>query len=1197
MYEEIESNYVGITALSADLTPYVTVTNWDLTDASEESIFTMSGLRYGVSLQFSFAWNLTLTGGQTIQNGDEFRFRRPETPALGHFAFINTTFENFTNDNGDIIGQWRIENNYIIAEFTNHSVGSATATGFFETGLVITNLVASGGTHNVTFAGDSRPVYFILRTLTQQRGIQGKGVGSASNDRVQWWMELNRLGLLELTGNEEHIGYGHPLGTHFTQQSGFYFEDVLNGEFVSIVFQFRITVPVSLSPDDPEFGMSSDVGAATFYISNHVTRVYQETPSQTYADFKASLNPFQWGVWEDGDGVQTVVAYFGTLGVDGPTVYNINENFAVLAANSAIVNGFYLDYHRSALEEYFYTAFGSGNVINGRLPSIRINLTERFVPVTSNTAVTNTMTVTRNGVDTNSSATATLRPIDGGAGTVPGESARLTLTDQVTNEPLAGVNFQLQILQGGNWINFTGNPSVFTTDAEGNFVTQRIGAGTFRFIQVNYLANYHLPSSNGFVGAPLNTVVSEQFVLTPGGDGQAVYVENIRRFEVRYTVAGVAPTTFTPAIPAPVYQVHATQNISVAPPLTSALTTHNGVLGSWRFSGWTTTNATVTDNLFTMPANDVVFTGNWTFIASPTITKAATPTISAVGEEITYSITVTNSNNHVLDGEFTVVDNINTELVEFLPESLVVTVGGTALDEEYFEVEFSESGELRVIFNSLASGNTVVTFSVEVLPAAEGQAIRNAALLETPPDLPSPPETPYVETPVPTITKIANTATSAVGDQIIYTIEVNNPGEQAVTGDFAIIDMIDIGLVNFMPETLAINGTVSTAFTFSASTGELRVPLSPLPAGETVVTFSVEVLPTAAGQVVRNIAVLETPPDMPEIPETPEVEVPVLTITKTANRNAAYVGDEITYTITAVNPSDEPLTGNFAIVDNIDIRFVRFISESLMLNGEPIEASGFTFNEATGQLRVPLNPLESGNTVVTFDVEVLPAAYGQVVSNVAVLTTPPDVPTPPETPPVDVPVAPEDVRHLRIYYYLRDGDDLNRDTVHNPNGRSYFYSIGSVFDTNHVLDRNTLAGDTEYVFEGWYVYIGSQLDDGEYITGMDVEELHNTFIVPAPGGLIPLAMFEEITATNNSTQIVGETITLIAVWSVYEAEETTTGGGGGAGKTLPRTGIENDTSLWAILFVIMLLLAVRVAIGIRSEKNKRNEALDNINKR
>ena len=103
-----------------------------------------------------------------------------------------------------------------------------------------------------------------------------------------------------------------------------------------------------------------------------------------------------------------------------------------------------------------------------------------------------------------------------------------------------------------------------------------------------------------------------------------------QRFEVRYE-PNYGHTTFPQSQPASntISTVPAIANhyvglsVTVAPPLTTTSTTQvqedgTYLSGIWTFTGWTTTDAIVTGNAFTMPANEVVFTGDWTFTATVT---------------------------------------------------------------------------------------------------------------------------------------------------------------------------------------------------------------------------------------------------------------------------------------------------------------------------------------------------------------------------------------------------------------------------------------------------------------------------------------------------------------------------------------------------------------------------------------------------
>jgi len=89
--------------------------------------------------------------------------------------------------------------------------------------------------------------------------------------------------------------------------------------------------------------------------------------------------------------------------------------------------------------------------------------------------------------------------------------------------------------------------------------------------------------------------------------------------DVTYVVTGIAPTPVA-EMPAEISSHQWNTSVTRAAAPTTTSTTHNGVTGTWRFDGWTTTSPGVTitpspgvGGTFTMPNNNVAFTGTWTF--------------------------------------------------------------------------------------------------------------------------------------------------------------------------------------------------------------------------------------------------------------------------------------------------------------------------------------------------------------------------------------------------------------------------------------------------------------------------------------------------------------------------------------------------------------------------------------------------------
>ena len=232
-----------------------------------------------------------------------------------------------------------------------------------------------------------------------------------------------------------------------------------------------------------------------------------------------------------------------------------------------------------------------------------------------------------------------------------------------------------------------------------------------------------------------------------------------------------------------------------------------------------------------------------------------------------------------------------------------------------------------------------------------------------------------------------------------------------------------VSFEGFTPDHIYVPGVTISQPVFTHNDGVITVDIQALPRnGSLTIDFYLEVVDVgnASGRIVNTAEVAfynqmghrRTVRDT----ETIDVYIPNPSITKTADRSTANVGDEITYTINVLNREDEPLEGVFTVSDMIDISMVRFLPETLALNGVQLSANEFSFNITTGELRIPFNSLAPGNTTVTFNVEVLPAAEGRIVSNVAVLETPADRPSVPPTPPVNIPVP-------ELYVYDDNGDD------------------------------------------------------------------------------------------------------------------------------------------------------------------------------
>ena len=126
---------------------------------------------------------------------------------------------------------------------------------------------------------------------------------------------------------------------------------------------------------------------------------------------------------------------------------------------------------------------------------------------------------------------------------------------------------------------------------------------------------------------------SWRFTPDNGGDPGDPYT-------VTYTVIGPAPANVT-NMPTSPQSHNAGTIVTVAGIPQTTSTTNNGVSGTWTFYGWNTTDVVVTGTTFTMPHNNVHFTGSWRFTPDngrPQMIKNPDRTVVAVGETLDWTL-------------------------------------------------------------------------------------------------------------------------------------------------------------------------------------------------------------------------------------------------------------------------------------------------------------------------------------------------------------------------------------------------------------------------------------------------------------------------------------------------------------------------------------------------------------------------------
>ncbi|MDQ0360129.1 hypothetical protein [Breznakia pachnodae] len=507
-----------------DYTADVVVEDWDILDSNELPLSTTNQATPGYNYQLKVDWSLSTTGGAVLHENDTFTIASlPTNQTSGYWAMSNSDWEVFTDENDIEIGEWRINASKIEVRLNENAEGKQYIEGTFITGeSALYNGTMLGVTQNVIIGTIPKNITFKQYTLYPISPNNSKVATLPSNSTIRWLISLNNEKIFELTQQ--------PLGQNFTMIEDMYLEDTLSGKFDgNFIVSYTIAAPFDLTS-----GAAASATAREFAITSYFTRVYQ-TSGQSYDDFKNSLNPLEWGVYEDSNGIHTVVVYFGDIGDNGLRYSDIDPNFATIAANACISNGYYAESDRAALVQYFTDVYGDGNVINGHVVKYMVRIGESYDKVIVDTEKTNTAIVTKGGNESSLTGKGTLQGISGSVATVDASKARVWLTDVDTVDFLNGVSMKLQRHDGINWVDYNGW-SGDTISTNGYVDTTAIGDGTYRFVQQDaYSSEYDLPNSDGY-DTGLGKVVSEEFTISSTEpEGKTVYMTNVKyKYDVVY---------------------------------------------------------------------------------------------------------------------------------------------------------------------------------------------------------------------------------------------------------------------------------------------------------------------------------------------------------------------------------------------------------------------------------------------------------------------------------------------------------------------------------------------------------------------------------------------------------------------------------------------------------------------------------------
>lgn len=342
------------------------------------------------------------------------------------------------------------------------------------------------------------------------------------------------------------------------------------------------------------------------------------------------------------------------------------------------------------------------------------------------------------------------------------------------------------------------------------------------------------------------------------------------------------------------------------------------------------------------------------------VNKSTPSTVAAVGDTVTYTITVQNNGIETVNN--VVFSDPIPAGTSFVTGS--VTVNGAPLPNANPSSGFS-------LGSLVASGGATIQFSIVVnsIPnpatlsnqasvnftsgAFSGTALSNVVTIP-------------VSQPIINVAKSANDDLASVGQSITYTLVVSNTGNYAA--QVTLTDNIPVG-TSLVPNSVLINN-----FPVAGADPSLGIPIGVVQPGSPVtVLFSVviETLPptqqlsnqgsaafaftlsdgrTLNGSSVSNTVVIP-------------VSAPNLTVVKSSPSTAVSIGDIITYTTVITNTGIDAVT-NVVFTDPLPTG-TTFIAGSVTVDGAPRPGTGPSSGVAIGTIPQGSSVNVSFNVTVT----------------------------------------------------------------------------------------------------------------------------------------------------------------------------------------------------------------------------------------
>ena len=371
---------------------------------------------------------------------------------------------------------------------------------------------------------------------------------------------------------------------------------------------------------------------------------------------------------------------------------------------------------------------------------------------------------------------------------------------------------------------------------------------------------------------------------------------------------------------------------------------------------------------------------------APYVTKTADKETANVGDKLTYTVKVGNGDGAVYEIE-------NAKMTDTIPAELDFVDGSVQVDGKSYPYSYDNaSRKLSVVIGNLKpNAACTVTFAVTVNKSAYGKTVHNTAVLSGDNIKDTEGKDKGVEIgdgkAKPQIDKTANKSSARVGDKIAYTLTVKNDDTATVPVENGVItDVLPAGLT-FEYGSVTLNGKNTNDYTYDESTRLMTVNVGTIePDAKQIIGFTATVNESAYNTTIQNLATLTSDNADPVQDKDDGVAIAdgdaLLTVSKSADKTTAKVGDTITYTVNAANATGADVNIRDAVMADTIPNGLTFRG-NVTVDGYSAE---YQYDNTGKTLTVSLGEIAPNQTkAIRFDVTVNSDAYGMHIENTALV--------------------------------------------------------------------------------------------------------------------------------------------------------------------------------------------------------------------